>query len=89
MQAFKEGYELNDPSVLNFVREFGDSPWSGSDLQAMVRDSKKEVLAVTALSVGTAAAFAWGGPVAAVQAGLCLLKVQTACPAGAPQPQHG
>ena len=29
MQAFKEGYELNDPSVLNFVREFGDSPWSG------------------------------------------------------------
>ncbi len=29
MQAFKEGYELNDPSVLDFVREFGDSPWSG------------------------------------------------------------
>ena len=30
MQAFKAGYELNDPSVLNFVREFGDSPWSGA-----------------------------------------------------------
>ena len=30
MQAYREGYELNDPSVLNFIREFGDSPWSGA-----------------------------------------------------------
>ena len=31
MQAFKETMELNDPRVLDFVREF-DSKWSGSVL---------------------------------------------------------
>ena len=67
------------------LRAIGDSPWSGSDLQAMVRDSKRELLAVSALSVGMAAAYAVGGPAVAMQAGLCLLKVQAACPAGTQQ----
>lgn len=30
MRAFRQGYALNDPRVLDFVREFGDSPWSGA-----------------------------------------------------------
>ena len=30
MPAFRQGYELNDPRVLHFVREFGESPWSGT-----------------------------------------------------------
>ena len=74
---------LNPWSYWAMLRAIGDSPWAGADLQAMVRDSKREVLAVAALSLGTAAAYAVGGPAAAMQAGLCLLKVQSACPAGA------
>jgi len=31
MQAFRQGMKLNDPRVLDFVREF-DSPWSGAAL---------------------------------------------------------
>ena len=67
------------------MRAVGDSPWAGADLQAMVRGSKKELLAVAALSAGTAMAYAAGGPAAAMQACLCLLKVQGACPGGAQQ----
>ena len=76
---------LNPWNYWAMLRAIGDSPWAGADLQSMVRDSKRELLAVTALSAGTAVAYTVGGPAAAMQACLCLLKVQGACPAGAQQ----
>ena len=76
---------LNPWNYWAMLRAIGDSPWAGADLRAMVRDSKRELLAVTALSAGTAVAYAVGGPAAAMQACLCLLKMQGSCPAGAQQ----